>query len=105
MLIVFFRAFNQTAGFLAPAYRNLQLRAWSKRRLRCHIFRSVGWSQLQADDGFVGPGGATREQLAALTAALQQNPEMSGARKKRRRHVQSIARDTIHSTVYFNHLM
>ena len=33
----------------------------------------------QADDGFVGPGGATREQLAALTAMLQQNPEMSRA--------------------------
>ena len=36
-------------------------------------------SPRQADDGFVGPGGATREQLAALTAMLQQNPEMSPA--------------------------
>jgi len=38
-----------------------------------------GGSSRQADDGFVGPGGATREQLAALTAMLQQNPEMSPA--------------------------
>jgi len=35
-----------------------------------------GAIQPEEDDGFVGPGGATREQLAALTAMLQQNPEM-----------------------------
>lgn len=35
-----------------------------------------GALQPEEDDGFVGPGGATREQLAALTAMLQQHPEM-----------------------------
>eukprot|EP00913_Durusdinium_trenchii_P024661 g23150.t1 len=33
-------------------------------------------SRLQEEPEFVGPGGATREQLTALAAMLQQQPDM-----------------------------